>query len=29
MIRLPERTTHRLKGSLKIEVWKVAFEPDV
>ena len=29
MIRLPERTTHRLKGGLKIEVWKVAFELDV
>lgn len=29
MIRLPERTAHRLKGSLKIEMWKVAFELDV
>ena len=29
MSRLPERTTHRLKGGLKIEVWKVAFELDV
>ena len=29
MIRLPERTTRRLKGSLKIEMWKVAFELDV
>ena len=26
MIRLPERTAHRLKGGLKIEMWKVAFE---
>lgn len=26
MIRLPERTIRRLKSSLKIEVWKVAFE---
>ncbi len=29
MIRLPERTAHRLKGSLKIEMWKVAFELDI
>lgn len=29
MIRLPERTARRLRGGLKIEMWKVAFEPDV
>lgn len=29
MIRLPERATHRLKSGLKIEMRKVAFEPDV
>jgi len=29
MIRLPERIAHRLKGDLKIEMWKVALELDI
>ena len=29
MTRLTERTAHRLKGGLKIEMWKVAFELDI
>ena len=26
---LPERAVHRLRGRLKKELWKVAFEPGV
>lgn len=29
MTRLPERITRGLKGGLKKEMWKVAFELDV
>lgn len=29
MTRLTERTAHRLKGGLKKEMWKVAFESNI